>query len=161
MAMIFIPVSRLATSREPRVGVSPPWNRSQFSSTRSAPPRWASITSSALPQHTSSRILPMFPSPFCYVLDIIYFPPPAVNRGLSYGEEPGKIALKRRRFYALCIRPGRLRAPDGLVHPGPVRPVSALGAVRHPRPGGVGAQRGAHSQRGLRPPHGPVQPQAL
>ena len=47
------PVSRFATRSEPTVGVSPPWNRSLLSSTRSAPAFHASITSSALPQQTS------------------------------------------------------------------------------------------------------------
>ena len=74
MATIFIPVSRLATSREPRLGVSPPWNRSQFSSTRSAPALYASIASSALPQHTSKSTFAMPSTPSFWGYYIFFQP---------------------------------------------------------------------------------------
>ena len=46
--------SFLAVISSPMEGVRPPWNRQEFSSTRSAPPFSAWSTSSTLPQQTSS-----------------------------------------------------------------------------------------------------------
>ena len=68
IAIIGIPHSARAARSVPAVGVSPPRNSAEFSSTRSAPPRAASTQSSAEPQHISSTILFIRIPPFAFVV---------------------------------------------------------------------------------------------